>query len=50
MSENDSVDPENPRPEEHYPRFVDSEWRYVPDELAQTISLSPARDGEKGQD
>jgi hypothetical protein len=48
MSEN--VDPENPRPNGHYPRFADNEWHYVPDELAQTISLGPAGDGEPGQD
>lgn len=48
MSE--EVDPENPRPNGHYPRFADNEWHYVPDELAQTISLGPAGDGEPGQD
>jgi hypothetical protein len=46
----DDVDPEDPRPEGHYPRFVDNEWHYVPDELAQTVSLGPAGDGEDGQD
>lgn len=46
----DDVDPENPRPEGHYPRFADNEWHYIPDELAQTISLGPAGDGEDGQD
>lgn len=45
-----SVDPENPRPEGHYPRFKSNEWHYVSDELAQTISLGPAGDGEEGQD
>ncbi|QSG09487.1 hypothetical protein [Halapricum desulfuricans] len=49
MSEDDDVDSENPRPKGHYPRFADNEWHYVPDELAQTISLGPAGDGEKGQ-
>jgi len=44
------VDPENPRPSGHYPRFRDNEWHYVPDHLAQTISLGPAGDGEAGQD
>jgi hypothetical protein len=48
MSE--EIDPENPRPKGHYPRFADNEWHYVPDELAQTISLGPAGDGEPGQD
>ncbi len=48
--ENDDVDPESPRPEGHYPRFRDNTWHYVPDELAQTISLGPAGDGEYGQD
>lgn len=46
----DDVDPENPRPAGHYPRFRDNEWHYVPDELAQTISLGPGGDGEAGQD
>jgi len=46
----DDVDPENPRPKGHYPRFANSEWHYIPDELAQTISLGPAGDGEPGQD
>lgn len=41
MSE--EIDPENPRPKGHYPRFADNEW-------AQTISLGPAGDGEPGQD
>ncbi|ELY49189.1 hypothetical protein C495_01010 [Natronorubrum sulfidifaciens JCM 14089] len=45
----DDVDPENPRPEGHYPRFKNNEWHYVPDELAQTISLGPAGDGEEGE-
>ena len=49
MSEDD-IDPENPHPEGHYPRFADNEWPYVPDELAQTISLGPAGNGEEGQD
>ncbi|WP_135807428.1 hypothetical protein [Halorussus marinus] len=44
------IDPENPRPKGHYPRFADNEWHYVPDELAQTISLGPGGDGEPGQD
>jgi len=46
----DDVDPENPRPKGHYPRFRDNEWHYIPDELAQTISLGPGGDGEEGQD
>lgn len=48
--ENNAIDPENPRPEGHYGRFRDNEWHYVPDELAQTISLGPCGDGEDGQD
>nr|WP_299333246.1 hypothetical protein [Haloplanus sp.] len=48
MSE--EVDPENPRPDGHYPRFDSNEWHYVPDDLAGTISLGPAGDGEPGQD
>lgn len=50
MQDEDEVDPENPRPRGHYPRFSDNEWHYVNDELAQTISLGPAGDGEEGQD
>jgi len=46
----DDVDPEDARPEGHYPRFRDNPWHYVPDELAGTISLGPAGDGEPGQD
>lgn len=46
----DDVDPENPHPEGHYPRFKDNEWHYIPDELAQTIALGPAGDGQEGQD
>ena len=48
--ENENVDPENPHPEGHYPRFRDNDWHYVLDELAQTISLGPGGDGEEGQD
>lgn len=48
--ETDDVDPENARPEGHYPRFKANTWHYIPDELAQTISLGPAGDGERGQD
>lgn len=47
---NEDIDPENPHPEGHYPRFADNEWHDIPDELAQTISLGPAGDGEPGQD
>lgn len=48
--EEDAVDPEDPRPDGHYPRFRSNTWHYIPDELAQTISLGPAGDGEPGQD
>ena len=50
MTDDNDVDPKNPRPEGHYPRFRDNEWHYVPDELTQTISLGPVGDGEEGQD
>jgi len=50
MTEEDDVDPDNPRPLGHYPRFRGNEWHYVPDELAQTISLGPGGNGEEGQD
>ena len=46
----DDVDPEDPRPEGHYPRFANNEVALRADELAQTISLGPAGDGEPGQD
>lgn len=45
-----AVDPENPRPSGHYPRFKTNPWHYVPDDLAASISLGPAGDGEPGQD
>jgi len=48
--ESGDVDPENLRPEGHYPRFRDNEWHYIPDKLAQTISLGPGGNGEEGQD
>ena len=44
----EDIDPENPRPEGSYPRFADHEWHYVPDELAQSISLGPV--GDPGDD
>ena len=46
--ESDAVDPEDARPEGHYPRFRSNTWHYVPDELARTISLVPGGDGEEG--
>jgi len=46
----DDVDPENPRPEGHYPRFAGNEWHYIPEDLARSISLGPAGEGEPGQD
>jgi len=46
----DAVDPENPRPKGHYPRFAGNPWHYIPDDLARSISLGPAGDGEPGQD
>lgn len=46
----DDVDPENPRPEGHYPRFRNNEWHYIPDDLARSISLGPGEDGQEGQD
>lgn len=46
----DDVDPENPRPSGHYPRFRDNTWYYVPDDLAQTVALGPGEDGQEAQD
>jgi hypothetical protein len=46
----DDVDPEDPRPVGHYGRFRDNTWHYIPEDLAKTISLGPAGDGEPGQD
>lgn len=48
--ENDAVDPENPRPAGGFGRFRGNPWHYVPDNLARTISLGPATDGEPGDD
>jgi len=47
-NDRDDVDPENPRPEGSYPRFRTNTWHYVPDDLAQTISLGPL--GDPGDD
>ncbi len=46
----DDVDPVKPRPTRHFGRFSSNTWHYVPDELAQTVSLGPATDGEPGDD
>jgi len=46
----DAVDPEDPRPEGQYPRFAGNPWHYITDDLARSISLGPAGDGEQGQD
>lgn len=46
--DSNDVDPEDPRPYGSYPRFKENEWHYVPDELAQTISLGPL--GDPGDD
>jgi len=46
----DDIDPENPTSRRSLPRFRDNEWHYIPNELAQTISLGPGGDGEEGQD
>jgi hypothetical protein len=45
----DDVDPEDPRPDGHYPRFRSNTWHYIPEDLARSISLGPAGDGEPGQ-
>ena len=42
----DDVDPEAPRPPGHYPRFDSNTWHYVPDALAETVSLGALGDGE----
>lgn len=42
----DDVDPENPRPSGHYPRFKDNTWHYVSDETYRSISLGPLGDGK----
>ena len=46
----DDVDPESPRPDGHYQVDRDADWFYVDDELASTIALGPATDGEPGDD
>ncbi|TKR24339.1 hypothetical protein DM868_14860, partial [Natronomonas salsuginis] len=48
--EEDAVDPEDPRPEGHYGRFVEHTWHYIPEDLARSISLGPATDAEPGDD
>lgn len=45
MSDDDlDPDPEDPRPEGHYPRFQSNPWHYVPDGFSRTISLGPGGD------
>ena len=39
MTDEDNIDPENPRHSGHYPRFRDNEWHCISDELARSISL-----------
>nr|WP_248299517.1 hypothetical protein [Halorhabdus amylolytica] len=46
----DNVDPEDPRPSGHYHVDRDAEWFFVDDDLAETIALGPATDGEPGDD
>jgi len=48
MTDEDTVDPENPRPAGSYPRFKDNEWHYVSDDLSRSISLGPL--GDPGDD
>jgi len=48
--ENDTVAPEDARPQGHYGRFRSNTWHYVPDDLARTIALGPATDAEPGDD
>jgi len=46
----DAVDPSDPRPDGHYPRFRDAPWYYVNNDLAETVMLGPATNGEPGDD
>lgn len=46
----EDVDPDDPRPAGHYHADRDADWRYVDDDLAETIILGPATDGEPGDD
>jgi hypothetical protein len=46
----DDVDPEDPRPDGHYHIDRDADWFYVDDELASTIALGLATNGEPGDD
>ena len=50
MTGEEDVDPEDARPAGHFGRFRSNPWHYVPEELAKTISLGPATDGEPGDD
>jgi len=47
MTDEDDFDPEDPTPSGHYIQFRDNEWRYVPEELTQTISLGPSGNGKE---
>jgi phosphatidylserine/phosphatidylglycerophosphate/cardiolipin synthase-like enzyme len=44
------ANPEDPRPTGHFGRFRANTWHYVNDDLARSISLGPATDGEPGDD
>ncbi|MEZ3165011.1 hypothetical protein ABNG03_10785 [Halorubrum sp. RMP-47] len=46
----DDVNPEDPRPDGHYYVDRNAEWYYVDDDLAGTVALGPATDGEPGDD
>ncbi|MGQ3331119.1 hypothetical protein [Halorubrum sp. FL23] len=46
----DDVDPDEPRPDGYYHVDRDADRFYVDDELASTIALGPATDGEPGDD
>ncbi|ELZ48780.1 hypothetical protein C463_00425 [Halorubrum californiense DSM 19288] len=46
----DDVDPEDPRPDGHYHAHRNAEWYHIDGDLAGTIALGPATDGEPGDD
>lgn len=46
----EDVNPDGPRPTGHFGRFRANTWHYIPPELARSISLGPATDGEPGDD
>lgn len=45
-----TVDPEDPKPEDSFPRVKGDTWHYVPGSLASSIVLGSAQSGIRGAD